>query len=78
MGEENEVYAFWCTLVVGSCVFFLQAEDGIGEGHVTGVQMCALPIWPVFFCAFFSRLGLSVFFFVYLGFFCFCFFVFIG
>src|SRR5439155_18719996 len=25
-------------------VFFLQAEDGIRDGHVTGVQTCALPI----------------------------------
>src|SRR5690625_7344929 len=24
--------------------FFLQAEDGIRAGHVTGVQTCALPI----------------------------------
>src|SRR5690625_7681914 len=31
---------FWC------CVFcfFFQAEDGIRDGHVTGVQTCALPI----------------------------------
>src|SRR5690606_40435900 len=30
-------------------VFFLQAEDGIRDFHVTGVQTCALPIyrgWP--------------------------------
>src|SRR5690625_7791240 len=26
-------------------VFFFQAEDGIRDGHVTGVQTCALPIW---------------------------------
>src|SRR6266498_5420675 len=25
--------------------FFLQAEDGIREADVTGVQTCALPIW---------------------------------
>src|SRR5690625_6109007 len=25
---------------------FFQAEDGIRDGHVTGVQTCALPIWP--------------------------------
>src|SRR5690606_40263445 len=33
-------------LVVGavSC-FFFQAEDGIRDFHVTGVQTCALPIW---------------------------------
>src|SRR5690625_6717030 len=29
--------------------FFFQAEDGIRDGHVTGVQTCALPIsWPSF------------------------------
>src|SRR5215510_2000654 len=28
------------------CVFFFfQAEDGIRDGHVTGVQTCALPIF---------------------------------
>src|SRR5690625_7495327 len=37
--------------------FFFQAEDGIRDGHVTGVQTCALPIlnhpWfsPCGFCA---------------------------
>src|SRR5690625_2070960 len=30
--------------VNGAC-FFFQAEDGIRDGHVTGVQTCALPIW---------------------------------
>src|SRR2546430_7755981 len=33
-----------------SCVchffFFFQAEDGIRDLTVTGVQTCALPIWP--------------------------------
>src|SRR5690606_40879160 len=30
---------------VSSCVvFFFQAEDGIRDFHVTGVQTCALPI----------------------------------
>src|SRR5688500_20232351 len=28
------------------CVFFLQAEDGIRDYKVTGVQTCALPIFP--------------------------------
>src|SRR5437773_4869337 len=27
--------------------FFFQAEDGIRDRDVTGVQTCALPIWPV-------------------------------
>src|SRR5690625_4284618 len=36
-------------LVIGGVVFvygcfFFQAEDGIRDGHVTGVQTCALPI----------------------------------
>src|SRR5690606_37204909 len=30
----------------GSLFFFFQAEDGIRDFHVTGVQTCALPIWP--------------------------------
>src|SRR5690625_1542028 len=29
------------------CFFFFQAEDGIRDGHVTGVQTCALPIFLV-------------------------------
>src|SRR5439155_3353401 len=29
------------------CYFFFQAEDGIRDGHVTGVQTCALPIFEV-------------------------------
>src|SRR3712207_814831 len=28
------------------CVFFFQAEDGIRDIGVTGVQTCALPIYP--------------------------------
>src|SRR5689334_25415926 len=31
-------------LRVSRC-FFFQAEDGIRDGTVTGVQTCALPIW---------------------------------
>src|SRR5215208_8102304 len=31
---------------VSFCFFFFQAEDGIRDGHVTGVQTCALPISP--------------------------------
>src|SRR5437588_2139924 len=27
------------------CFFFFQAEDGIRDHCVTGVQTCALPIW---------------------------------
>src|SRR3712207_8632980 len=33
--------------VVTNCFFFFfQAEDGIRDIGVTGVQTCALPIWP--------------------------------
>src|SRR5256885_532403 len=35
-----------CTRVV-MCVFFFQAEDGIRDYKVTGVQTCALPIFSV-------------------------------
>src|SRR2546429_3030255 len=31
------------------CFFFFQAEDGIRDVAVTGVQTCALPIWIRFF-----------------------------
>src|SRR5690606_39771767 len=31
-------------LAFGLAVFFFQAEDGIRDFHVTGVQTCALPI----------------------------------
>ena len=34
---ENELLFF----------FFFQAEDGIRDWSVTGVQTCALPIWPL-------------------------------
>src|SRR5712675_2775282 len=39
---------FWCTYVVklSSVFFFFQAEDGIRDVAVTGVQTCALPISP--------------------------------
>src|SRR5207253_6144452 len=40
--------------------FFFQAEDGIRDGHVTGVQTCALPIWP-FTTATTSSRGTSIF-----------------
>src|SRR5256885_8554777 len=32
------------TRVVSLCLFFFQAEDGIRDYKVTGVQTCALPI----------------------------------
>ena len=33
------------SLVQDRLIFFFQAEDGIRDGTVTGVQTCALPIW---------------------------------
>src|SRR5207249_7806222 len=38
-----------CSRYTPPCVFFFQAEDGIRDRNVTGVQTCALPI--------FERLG---------------------
>src|SRR5690606_39636844 len=32
-------------MLVESFLFFFQAEDGIRDFHVTGVQTCALPIY---------------------------------
>src|SRR5207253_7502512 len=37
--------------------FFFQAEDGIRDGHVTGVQTCALPIWLQDRCILSHRAG---------------------
>src|SRR5689334_24449013 len=34
----------WCVLSSIMFFFFFQAEDGIRDGTVTGVQTCALPI----------------------------------
>src|SRR2546430_10784480 len=47
----------YCALIIDSVLcryqycrrfffFFFQAEDGIRDLTVTGVQTCALPIWP--------------------------------
>src|SRR5439155_6227272 len=37
----------WSSPVAIIGIFFFQAEDGIRDGHVTGVQTCALPILTV-------------------------------
>src|SRR5207245_4042584 len=37
-----------CILVFSICGFFFQAEDGIRDATVTGVQTCALPIYFAF------------------------------
>src|SRR5690606_40124067 len=34
----------WCVRSATVAFFFFQAEDGIRDFHVTGVQTCALPI----------------------------------
>src|SRR5690606_40755472 len=36
-----------CSFVIFFFFFFFQAEDGIRDFHVTGVQTCALPICPI-------------------------------
>src|SRR5436305_6496889 len=41
--------------------FFFQAEDGIREADVTGVQTCALPIWKYCKCPFASAGHLQYF-----------------
>src|ERR1041385_1893995 len=38
--------------------FFFQAEDGIGDVAVTGVQTCALPIWGVSWLPLYHDMGL--------------------
>ena len=43
-------------VVSGSVGFFFQAEDGIRDIGVTGVQTCALPI-SSFFGSIFEKLG---------------------
>src|SRR5690606_41156014 len=37
-----------CRIKLFCSVFFFQAEDGIRDFHVTGVQTCALPIFMFF------------------------------
>src|ERR1041385_8390551 len=39
----------WCESRL-VCCFFFQAEAGIRDVAVTGVQTCALPIWEVVWC----------------------------
>src|SRR5437870_7341105 len=37
-------FFFFLMILIFFFFFFFQAEDGIRDGHVTGVQTCALPI----------------------------------
>src|SRR2546429_8425332 len=41
------------------CFFFFQAEDGIRDVAVTGVQTCALPIWKLMLVSVFNKIDLS-------------------
>src|SRR5439155_18755971 len=41
--HRPRAHALRCEPATGR-YFFFQAEDGIRDGHVTGVQTCALPI----------------------------------
>src|SRR5687767_12245613 len=43
-GNVVETHFTHCSLLLAG-VFFFQAEDGIRDKLVTGVQTCALPIW---------------------------------
>src|SRR2546429_3073547 len=38
----------WVLVTLSALCFFFQAEDGIRDVAVTGVQTCALPIFPNF------------------------------
>src|SRR5436309_10759509 len=40
-------YAVYDSFIIVLFFFFFQAEDGIRDFHVTGVQTCALPIFRV-------------------------------
>src|SRR5690606_40774411 len=43
--ESDKEFFFYHSKPKKSKCFFLQAEDGIRDFHVTGVQTCALPIF---------------------------------
>src|SRR6266581_5112542 len=50
------MFILWMVAMMVLIIFFFQAEDGIRDGRVTGVQTCALPIStivpaPVFFAS---------------------------
>src|SRR5215471_10530872 len=44
--EGNISLAQLLPFILHFLFFFFQAEDGIRDLYVTGVQTCALPIWP--------------------------------
>ena len=42
------LYSAWfLVFLLHFCFFFFQAEDGIRDTSVTGVQTCALPIFSI-------------------------------
>src|SRR5690554_2333980 len=43
--DRNCLHSFACPVPYLFFFFFFQAEDGIRDADVTGVQTCALPIW---------------------------------
>src|SRR5256886_13598687 len=47
VAQSNSLFCqdvvLWIRILL--CFFFFQAEDGIRDLTVTGVQTCALPIW---------------------------------
>src|SRR2546430_11292632 len=43
--QRKKLYRKWYQRVNFHLCFFFQAEDGIRDLTVTGVQTCALPIW---------------------------------
>src|SRR5690554_7506665 len=43
--EDSPVVCFFILIRVITFFFFFQAEDGIRDADVTGVQTCALPIY---------------------------------
>ena len=51
-----ESYEYLCLFF-----FFFQAEDGIRDWSVTGVQTCALPISNIILCVFIIHIILCVF-----------------
>src|SRR5689334_24439665 len=44
------LFFFYLSYSFSFFFFFFQAEDGIRDGTVTGVQTCALPIWQTVPC----------------------------
>src|SRR5256885_11733510 len=44
LGQPSDHMSAWGAMLSGVSFFFFQAEDGIRDYKVTGVQTCALPI----------------------------------